>query len=302
MQSIGFKMIKKPNFFIIGAPKCGTTSLASWLCPHPNIFMSNLKEPRFFSTDYIAKWKPLSIEEYEKLFDQVVSAHKAIGEASTDYLRSQTAVPDILSYAQEARFIVCLRNPIDMAPSVHAQLLKQGTETVPSFARAWELQWSRMQGKNLPIGCRDKEILWYGKNCLLGSQMQRLLQIVPRERVLVIFLEDMKADAGKEYRRVLPFLGLDDDGRNYFPVENARAFPRYPIIAQAIRIAGLMKNGLGWRGNSGIGSIIYRFNNQAAKKNDVSREMQATLCSYFKEDIELLAELMSRDLSHWVRE
>jgi hypothetical protein len=295
-----FKRMRKPNFFIIGAPKCGTTSLASWLGQHPNIFMSNPKEPRFFSSDYRAPGRPRSIEEYEKLFAGASSTHKAVGEATTIYLRSKTAVPDILNYSPEARFIVCLRNPISMAPSVHAQLLKQGIETESSFERAWELQLSRTQGKNIPVTCSDKKVLWYGKECKLGSQMKRLYEIVPREQVLVIFLEDMKVDPRKEYRRVLTFLEVDDDGRTHFPVQNARAVPRYPRLAQAISIAGLMKIRLGLQKNWGIGSIIYRLNNRAPRKNRASREMQAALRDYFKEDIELLAKLMNRDLSHWI--
>ncbi len=294
-------MMKKPNFFILGAPKCGTTSLASWLRQHPSIFMSNPKEPRFFSSDYMLPGRPRTIEEYEKLFDQVTSVHRAVGEATTTYLRSKTAVPYILDYAPQARFIVCLRNPIGMAPSVHAQLLKQGVETVSSFARAWELQLSRMQGKNIPITCHDKKVLIYGENCKLGKQIQRLFETVPREQVLVIFLGDMKADAEKEYRRVLNFLEVEDDGRKHFPVENARAVPRFAMLAQVIIIANLIKIRLGWQKNTGLGSIVYRLNNRLPKKKGISKEMRATLRDYFKKDIARLSQIMDRDLSHWIK-
>ena len=136
----------------------------------------------------------------------------------------------------------------------------------------------------------------------MGQQMARLYQLVPREKVHVIFLEDMKADAGKEYRRVLRFLGVDDDGRQHFPVENARAVPRFPIVAQAIRVAGLVKVQLGLKKNWGLGSLVYRLNNQAPKKKVLSSEMQEKLKSFYKDDIQLLAELMGRDLSHWIKD
>lgn len=294
--------MKKPNFFILGAPKCGTTSLASWLSEHRNIFLSKPKEPRFFSKDYNAPGCPKSLQEYEKLFDEVTNEHKAVGEATTIYLRSSVAVSEILQYSQTVRFIVCLRSPIEMVPSVHAQLVKMGTENLVDFEQAWNMQKIRTEGKHVPLLCPDKKVLLYGRECLLGQQMARLYQLVPREKVHVIFLEDMKADAGKEYRRVLSFLGVDDDGRQHFPVENARAVPRFPIIAQAIRVAGLVKVRLGLKKNWGLGSIVYRLNNHAPKKSSLSPEMKENLKVFFKDDIQLLAELSGRDLSHWIKD
>ncbi len=160
---------KRPNFFILGAPKCGTTSLASWLSAHPNIFMSTPKEPRYFNTDYAAPDRPRSLEKYEQLFAEATPKHKAVGEATTGYLRSEKAVPAILKYAPSARFIVCLRNPIEMVQSVHAQLVKKGTEIEVSFERAWALQEVRRRGYSIPKTCHDSKVLLYGQACTLGK-------------------------------------------------------------------------------------------------------------------------------------
>ena len=113
--------MKKPNFFIIGAPKCGTTSLANWLAEHPRVFFSDTKEPHFFCTDGYTGVKTL--KQYEKLFEDAKPHHLAVGEGSTHYLFSKVAVPNILVYNPDARFIVCLRNPVDMAPSLHSERL-----------------------------------------------------------------------------------------------------------------------------------------------------------------------------------
>jgi len=86
--------MKKPNFFILGAPKCGTTSLAMWLSEHPNIFMCPIKEPHYFNTDGLQRIKTL--EQYESLFTDAKPEHVAVGEASTHYLYSKEAVPRIL--------------------------------------------------------------------------------------------------------------------------------------------------------------------------------------------------------------
>lgn len=179
---------KRPNFFILGTPKCGTTSLASWLSTHSNIFMSTPKEPRYFNTDYAAPGRPRSLEKYEQLFAKATPKHKAVAEATTGYLRSEKAVAAILKYAPSACFIVCLRNPIEMVQSVHAQLVKMGTETEVKFERAWHLQEVRRLGGCIPWICHDKKVLMYGENCLLGQQMKRLFQHVSLEQVLVIFL------------------------------------------------------------------------------------------------------------------
>src|SRR4030042_1778226 len=93
--------MKKPDFFIIGAPKGGTTSLAAWLADHPQVYMSSAKEPHFFNTDephHLSR----SLSKYESLFEGAGIEHRAVGEASTGYLLSQVAVSNILNYNADA--------------------------------------------------------------------------------------------------------------------------------------------------------------------------------------------------------
>src|SRR5580658_6173851 len=118
----------KPNFFILGAPKCGTTSLAAWLGRHLAIFIPATKEPNFFNTDdnREAIYGVATLDAYEALFAAATAAQPAIGEASAFYLSSAVAVANILRYQPNARFIVMLCNPIDMAPALHAELLILG--------------------------------------------------------------------------------------------------------------------------------------------------------------------------------
>ena len=99
-------MPHKPNFFIIGAPKCGTTSLWTWLVSHPNIFLPLEKEPHYFNTDDARRGVLTSLEQFEALFRDVRDEHIAICEASVWYLSSRTAVRNILQYQPNARLIV----------------------------------------------------------------------------------------------------------------------------------------------------------------------------------------------------
>ncbi|MEQ9022777.1 MAG: sulfotransferase, partial [Pseudomonadales bacterium] len=111
---------KTPNLFILGAPKCGTTTLAAWLAKHPKIYFSPEKEPHYFYSPYD---RVMSDEAYAKLFAEAPEDAKYLAEASVWYLFGGVAVPQILEVSPESRFIVCLRNPVQMAPSLHAQTL-----------------------------------------------------------------------------------------------------------------------------------------------------------------------------------
>ena len=123
--------MRKPNFFIIGAPKCGTTSLSAWLGDNPQIFMSSMKEPHFFNSD--DRQAVRTFDEYEALFRGATEEHVAIGEASVWYLSSAEAVSAILRYQPEAKFIVMVRNPIDMAPTLNGEMLLSGLEYEHEF-------------------------------------------------------------------------------------------------------------------------------------------------------------------------
>ena len=108
----------KPNFFIIGAPKCGTTSLHNYLKSHSQITMSNPKEPHYFSED-INNGGIRNKEKYADCFSHGKRNAIAIGESSTLYLYSRVAVQNIYNYNKDVKFITMIRNPIEIARSFH---------------------------------------------------------------------------------------------------------------------------------------------------------------------------------------
>src|SRR5216683_1662449 len=160
--------MKKPNFFIVGGPKCGTTSLANYLREHPRIFFPAAKEPHFFNTDMTFR-NVRSEAQYEACFRDAGQQHAAIGEGSVFYLYSDVAIPNIIAEIPDARFIAMVRNPLEMASSLHTQLRYNGDENVADFGAAWRLQPERAAGNALPRFCRDASILLYGKVCSLGG-------------------------------------------------------------------------------------------------------------------------------------
>lgn len=290
--------MEKPNFFILGAPKCGTTSLASWLACHPRVFFSEPKEPNFFNTDRQFIYRP-SPRAYRRLFKNAEPRHLAVGEGSTGYLSSGVALPAILDYTDAPRFIVCVRNPIDMVVSWHGQAIRMGVENRVTFEDAWRLQAARREGKHIPLLCKDPVVLQYRFICSLGTQLERVFQLVPKQDVVVVVLDDMKRDPMKEYRRVVNFLGVGDDGRRSFPVMNPAV--QVPLgLAATLNLVTLLKRRLRIRRRFGLIRWAERRLKTTGPNRVPSPEILAELHDAFRPEIQLLSQLLDRDCSPWM--
>jgi hypothetical protein len=295
------KMSAHPDFMIIGAPKCGTTSLASWLGAHTGIFMASPKEPAHFSKDIKTVGAIRDPHAYDALFRNAGSAQSS-GEASTTYLRSRVAVPAVLARRPETKLIVCLRNPVEMMPSVHGQLLRGGRENLTDPAQAWAAQDARRQGRDLPPFCPEPADLDYATACALGSQVGRLLDVASRDQIHFIFNEDMHANPGAVYRSVLAFLSIADDGRTDFTSLNQRSASRSFTMNRAVARASALRRRF-WRGGSslGLGKLIARLNTSPAVSTAaIDPGLRAQLTAHFANDINTLAVLAGRDLSEWL--
>ncbi|MDB2410053.1 sulfotransferase domain-containing protein [Pseudomonadales bacterium] len=290
---------KKPSFFIIGAPKCGTTSLADWLRDHNHIFMSDPKEPHFFNTDS-NHHSVFSLNQYQSLFDSVTEKHKAVGEASVWYLVSETAVENILAVNSSAKFIVCLRNPIEAAVSLHDQKVFSGDETITNFEAAWVAQEKRKNGDlPFPPTCLDERHYLYGDSCLFGKLLERVYQQVDKENVLVLLMDDMKAHPEKVYRQVLKHIDVEDDGRSDFTPSNPAKQRKWMWVRRYLRRVMLIKNKFGFTQGTGIGALINRWNTVERPRKPLSDKLSKELNDYFSDDIDLLQQLLNRDLQHW---
>jgi len=287
----------KPNFFILGAPKCGTTSLATWLAEHPEIYLPSTKEPHFFNTDH--KRLTGSLQAYEALFAAADERHRAIGEASVWYLSSAAAVTNILSYAPEAKFIVMLRNPMEMAPSLHEEMVFTGRDDVADFAEAWSLQELRRNGRRVPFMVWEPKFVQYGDACSLGKQVARLLETVSPERVKFLLLENIARDPATAYRSVLQFLGVSDDGRRDFGVHNQAKTRKWPSLVAAAWAVSNVKRALGIGGGLGVWKRIDAMNRVERPRPPIAEDMRRTLKDYFAADVALLQNLISCDLRHW---
>lgn len=292
-----------PNFFIIGAPKCGTTALAHYLSSHPQIYITPLKEPEFFATDFPGRLVK-SLANYLSLFDDAdPTIHRAIGEASTIYLCSTDAVSNILEFQPDAKIIVMLRNPVDLVVSLHRQLLKVGNENITDFLEAWDAEKERRTGKRIPPFCREPKFLYYSEYGKLGTQLKRVMDIVPKGQLKIIVFDDFVNNTRTIYQETLAFLGLADDGRNEFPRINEARVPRSQIIQIFLRFllsiwlpvrAHILK------GKSlGFGRWLEKYITRPPNKDARMHASTKWLSKYYRNEIFRLEELLGRSLEHW---
>ena len=144
--------MNKPSFFIVGAPKCGTTSLCKYLEQHPDIFIPSIKELYYFCTDSTGKKRANTLEEYLSFFEG--GKGKLCGEGSVWYLFSKEAASEIYKFNPEAKIIIMLREPVSLMYSLHSMHLANGSnEDILDFKLALEAEEDRKQGKRIPEKC-----------------------------------------------------------------------------------------------------------------------------------------------------
>ncbi len=304
-----------PTFFLIGAPRCGTTALSKYLSKHPQICFSRPKEPHFF-TILLKLLGKVDIEQdyIQRFFFHKTDQHLVTGEGSVSYLYSEQALDTILTLNPDAKFIVNVRNPVDMIYSYHARLLKLVEEDQQNFKIAWDLQEARAQGKNLPKRCHDADLFQYKEIGSLGKYVQRLFDRVGRERVHIVVFDDFAADTLAEYKKVLKYLGVEYDGRTEFPRKGKHETIKLRFLQRLLKrppkkVANflLTLQQQEKRKQKGKKSWLMRVRKTLIKKNRVRVErlplddaMRQVLIEAFTDDVTKLGKLLDRDLSHWL--
>ena len=299
-------MAGRPNFFIIGAPKCGTTALSAYLREHPRVYMSQPKEPHFFGSDLDYYYAPghAALAHYLELFDRAGPEHLAVGEASVWYLYSTEAVREIHAFDPAARLIAMVRDPVELVPSLHSQLRYTLDEDQPSVEVAWRLQGERAAGRRLPATVRVPRFLQYAEAARLGAQLRRVYATFPREQVKVVALDDLRADAGAVYRDVLAFLGVPDDGRAHFPRINENKVHRAGALARLtqrpprvlVGAAGVVKRAARVE-RLGVLERVRRRNRDVRRREAIDPAFERELREHFRADVEELGALIGRDLA-----
>lgn len=289
-----------PDFFIVGAPKCGTTSMYEYLRVHPAIFMPKVKEPHYFGSDLDVRTDRRTREEYLQLF---AGSDRSIrrGESSVLYLFSRCAAREIHDFNPDARIIIMLREPVSAMVSWHGQLVSMMLEDILDFESAVRAQPERERGERLPNTGRMLQALQYTKVFTYTEQVQRYLEAFGTAQVHIIVLDDLIADAAGAYRALLRFLEVDDSFQPDFGVHNEKKWLKAPGITRMMKAHRAMR-----RSARLVPPGLKRFMVNAVTRVFPSPERPAIRPEFLAElretcrpDIERLGALIGRDLSHW---
>lgn len=290
-----------PDFFIVGAPKCGTTSLAYYLRQHPGVFIPGRKEPHYFGKD-LNGWRPFSgVEEYLALFED--AGGRLCGEASTWYLYSHSAAEEIHDHNPQARIIVMVRDPVDVIASLHNQLLHDGYhEDLEDLAAALAAEPDRRAGRRIPASCRRPEALQYTEVVRFAPQIRRYHETFGADRVHVVVFDDLRTRTLGVYRAVLDFLSVDTafvpdlEIRNRSKRTRSRrlhAAMRSPVMRRLARVAPESTR-------TTVRNTVQRVNTQFAPRAPLDRAVEMRLRDRLAPEVRALEELLDRDLSAWL--
>lgn len=298
-----------PNFFIIGAPRTGTTALHEYLRQHPDIFVPYKKEIHYFGTDlsltqYNRNIKGLTEEKYLSFFKNVKN-ETAIGEASVWYLFSKEAAKEIYKFNPESRIIIMLRNPVEMIYSLHRQNVYGKHEHIVDFKKALKAEPHRKKGLKLTQTTFIKESGLYTEIALYYDQVRRYIEVFPRNKIKIIIFNDFKNNTKRIYQEVLEFLEVDYTFQIEHKIINPNKEFKIKFFENFIRnMPDFIK-------------IIFRivlpdkrlrrklwckfrdFNTQYKKRSPLNSQLRKELTKKFEEDVIKLEKLLNIDLSTW---
>jgi len=296
--------VPRPNFFIVGAPKCGTTSLHHYLGLHPDIFVPKRKELHYFGSDLEFRKAPrIERSEYLAQF-QEAAGQRAIGEASVWYLYSERAAQEIFRFNRRAKIIILLRNPVDMLPSLHSQFLYECNDDLLDFEQALAAEPLRRRGLQVPTGVYFERGLQYRSVARYTEQVRRYLNTFGRDRVHVIDFDDLRRNPPLVYRDTLRFLGVQDQFVPPFVIKNSNSIVRHHGFQHFLNnpprpVLQLARLLLPTPLRHPLVDLLKRLNSRRAPRPPLPDSLKQQLQAEFRGEVHSLGQLLGRDLSHW---
>jgi hypothetical protein len=297
--------VKRPDLFIVGAMKAGTTALYEYLRAHPQVFMCVPKEPLYFGSDLKPRFRRMTEAEYLDLFKAARPDQRA-GEATPLYLSSTSAAQEIAAFAPDARIIIMLRNPVDVMHAQHGQVLFNDSEDIADFAAALAAEPERKRGERIPKTATRAAALHYRELVDFVPQVHRFLAAFDRSQVHFVVFDDFVADTAAEYRRVLEFIGVDPDVKVDFTVRNPSQAARSRVVQRLLFspprplrwLYGRMRR-LPFAHR--VRDLIQHANSRRVERRRIDPDLRAALTAEFAPQVAELGEIIGRDLSAWSR-
>ena len=283
----------RPNLFLVGAPKCGTSALHGYLAQHPDVWMSEPKEPHFFCTDVDAPFAVRDPNAYAALFEG--ARGNIIGESSATYLYSEVAAQKIRAACSDAAIVAMVRNPLEMIPSLHSQKRVNGTEPCATLTEALAAELKRKAGELPAVGAFP----FYYDAARYTEQLTRYLDVFPPEQLHIIVFDDFKRDAGAVYAGVLKFLGLEPFTPN-FKIVNQNKRIRSRALHNVLQNPASPVNRLPKPLNKFTYKALDKLNSAVQTRVALEPAVAAQLKRDFAGEVDALSKLLGRDLRGWL--
>jgi hypothetical protein len=300
-------IIKKPNFFIVGATKSGTTSLHEYLTQHQDIYMSPKKEPHFFSFGNIdinfkgpgdmlvcKDMMVLNESNYLDIFQDATN-QKILGESSAMYLHIPGTAKNIFEFNPTAKILILLRNPIDRAYSAFMHLTRDGRENL-DFNSAINEEKRRLESGWMPFWGYIKQGFYY-------SQVKEYLDVFSKEQVEIYLYEDFFSDLDNSISKVFDFLDVNKIEVQTKFKENVSGIPKNRFLHNLIKNPnGIIKKSYSIIPKKFRKIAKSKINNFNLNKGlEIDKSTRIKLTNMYKNDIELLENLIDKNLQHWLK-
>lgn len=197
-----------PDFYIVGAPKSGTTSLYEYLSSYPEVFLPDQKEVRYFGSDLDVRHRRMWSEaDFLDLY-RGAPPGALRGAAYVWYLFSTLAAHEIEERRPDARIVIALREPTAALYALHSEFVFDGNEDLDDFAEALAAERDRCAGRRIPPEAHFPAGLCYRATIRYAEQVERYLDRFGRDRVHVLLFDDLVADPPVTCAALVAFLGL----------------------------------------------------------------------------------------------
>lgn len=294
-----------PDFFIVGAPRSGTTAMATYLDDHPAV-RCLAWGPHYYERDQSPRVESTvdDPQAYEALFEGAEGAQR-VGEKSVWYLRDPWAPKAIHRDVPDADILVLLRNPVEMVPSLHARRVAEGDEPLADLEEALDVQEARRRGERVPEGLEAPATVRYLDVARYADPLRRWLDVFGEDQVRVLLYDDLAEDPAGTYDAALAFLGLEPGYRPGFERVRPRRRVRSGVVHRllwdpptvAARAArALLPPGLRERAVRRVRT----WNLGGSPDRDLDPAIRARLEDEFRDEIRDLEGLLDRDLSDWL--
>jgi hypothetical protein len=298
-----------PDFLVIGAPKAGTTALHAALAAHPALFMSPVKEPKFFLTDGPPPQRgggPGDVqtyrehiwrrEDYEALFDAAPPG-ALCGESTPFYLYDRQAQRRIRTLIPGIKMIAVLRDPVERAHSNWTHLWSAGLDPIGDFPAACAAEDRRVAAGWAPF--------WhYTRLGRYGEQLDHLFGLFPREQVFLLRYRDLVGSPGPVLDAICAFLGVAPGIISEVPRENVTAHPEHSpshrAVSGVLRAAAIAGRHLPGTAGTALTQPLERFLQRNARpRQPLTWEQRQQVLAYLEDDFPLLEKITGADFADW---